>query len=88
MAHPPKPRAARRQAAPARDLDPVTAAHLERALAPYRGVLPPDALAELEELLLGVLLTHPEVAPVANRLRPRRPPQKSGPRPAGGEGGL
>lgn len=61
--------------------DPLIEAHVERAIAPYRAVLPPEALEELRELMVAVLLTHPEVAPVLDRLRRRSPPDRSGARP-------
>lgn len=49
--------------------DPVVLGFIEDAVAPYRGHLTAAALADLEELLLAMLLTHPEVAPCVERLR-------------------
>lgn len=61
--------------------DPIVVAQVERALAPYRGLLPPEAREACEEVLVMVLTTHPEVAPMVNRLRRAVAVQRSGPRP-------
>ncbi|XXT16366.1 hypothetical protein WME94_39655 [Sorangium sp. So ce429] len=61
--------------------DPIVLAHVERALAPYRGLLPPEAREACEEVLVMVLTTHPEVAPMVNRLRRAAAVQRSGTRP-------
>lgn len=62
------------------DDDPLIAGFVERAVAPYRGLLPPDELVELEELLGDILATHPAVAPAVDRLRKQNPPSQSGAR--------
>lgn len=49
--------------------DPVLEARIERALAPYKDVLTPEALAEARLLLSVTLTTHPDVAPLMERLR-------------------
>jgi hypothetical protein len=61
--------------------DPIVVAHVERALAPYRDILPPEAREACEEVLVMVLTTHPEVAPMVNRLRRAAAVQRSGTRP-------
>lgn len=68
--------------------DPFLREQVEQAVAPYAGVLPPEALEELREVLEVVLYAHPAVAPVVERLRRRRPPAESGGRlkGQGGEG--
>jgi hypothetical protein len=47
-----------------------------RAVAPYADLLPPEALAEMEAFIGDALATHPALAPLVARLRPR-PPQAS-----------
>jgi hypothetical protein len=79
----PEPRLDPEDDFPALD-DPVITALIERAVAPYRGVLPADALAELDELLWMVMATHPEVSPMVERLRRDAAVQRSGPRPVEG----
>jgi hypothetical protein len=61
--------------------DPIVLAHIERALAPYRDLLPEEAREACEEVLVMVLTTHPEVAPMVNRLRRAAAVQRSGTRP-------
>ncbi|MGK3991683.1 hypothetical protein [Sorangium sp. So ce1024] len=61
--------------------DPVVVAHVERALAPYRDLLPAEAREACEEVLVMMLTTHPEVAPMVNRLRRAAAVQRSGTRP-------
>lgn len=56
-------------AAPAEPEDPVLEARVERALAPYKDVLTPEALAEARLLLSVTLTTHPDIAPLMDRLR-------------------
>lgn len=51
--------------------DPLVARLVEQSLAKYEHLLPPEALAELRVLLEGVALTHPEMRPMVDRLRPR-----------------
>lgn len=66
--------------------DPLVEAFVEQAMAPYGACLPPEAAAELREILEAVLETHPAVAPVVDRLRRLRPPARSGARPKRGGG--
>lgn len=63
--------------------DPVVAAHIERAVAPYRALLSGEALAALEETLWMTLTTHPDVRPMIDRLRRDAATQRSGTRSAG-----
>jgi hypothetical protein len=60
--------------------DPVLEAELERALDPYRGVLPADLFAELRASLADALTTHPVGKALLDRVRPPPGQQKSGPR--------
>ncbi|MCC6527152.1 MAG: hypothetical protein IT373_31175 [Polyangiaceae bacterium] len=64
-------------------------AEVERTLAPYRGVLPAPALAELGTLLRLALDSHPVLRELAARARPRAPKQASGTEtvPGGEDGG-
>lgn len=61
--------------------DPIVVAHVERALAPYRDLLPQEDLAACEEVLVMMLTTHPEIAPMVDRLRRAPVVQRSGTRP-------
>ncbi|WP_437585620.1 hypothetical protein [Sorangium sp. So ce1000] len=61
--------------------DPVVARHIERALDPYRDLLPEEALAAMDDLLFVVLTTHPEVRPMVDRLRRAARVDRSGTRP-------
>ena len=60
--------------------NPIVTACIEDALAPYRDLpsLPPELLEGFAETLDLLLTTHPEVAPVVERLRPRVVPSSSG----------
>jgi hypothetical protein len=60
--------------------DPVIMGLMERAVAPYRAVLPAEARRELEQLLWMILATHPEVAPMVDRLRREAAEERSGTR--------
>ncbi|MGK4003703.1 hypothetical protein WMF31_13820 [Sorangium sp. So ce1036] len=60
--------------------DPVVARHIERALSPYRGLLPAEALEAMDDLLFVVLTTHPEVRPMVDRLRRAARVERSGTR--------
>lgn len=62
--------------------DPIVTAHIERTVAPYRALLPAQELAALEETLWMMLTTHPEVAPMVDRLRRDAATQRSGTRPS------
>jgi hypothetical protein len=45
--------------------------HVERALAPYRGVLPPEVLSAFADELWIFLTTHPVAERMLSRIRPR-----------------
>lgn len=51
--------------------DPVLAAEVERAIAPYRSVLPAEAIRVIAEILEHALTTHPVGAELLDRVRPR-----------------
>ena len=50
--------------------DPALRAELERALEPYREVLPPEMLQHFRETLADALTTHPVAARLLERVRP------------------
>jgi hypothetical protein len=50
--------------------DPTLEAELDRALDPYRELLPPDLLAAMRETLADTLTTHPVGARLLARVRP------------------
>lgn len=62
------------------DDDPVLAAEMERALAPYRSLVPPDMLEVLRDTLRHALTQHSVGKDLLDRARAieRRPPMKSG----------
>ncbi|XXY51451.1 hypothetical protein WME91_09935 [Sorangium sp. So ce269] len=62
--------------------DPVVVRHIERALSPYRGLLPVEAIEAMDDLLFVVLTTHPEVRPMVDRLRRAARVERSGERPS------
>ncbi|MBI4955734.1 MAG: hypothetical protein HY908_27190 [Myxococcales bacterium] len=68
----------------ARDAETFLDAEVERTLAPYRGVLPAPALAELSALLRLALDSHPVLRELAARARPRAAKQASGTETVGG----
>ena len=71
------------------DMDPVVVEQIERALAPYRHLLSPEALNAIEETLEVILTTHPVVAPCVEQLRRDGAVEQSGSRekaPGDGEG--
>ena len=57
--------------------DPHLAAEVERALAPYRGILSEAQLASMREMLEHALTTHPVGAALLDRTRPRTAPNRS-----------
>jgi hypothetical protein len=69
--------------APPPDHDPVIEARVERAAAPYAELLPPDDMELMKVMLRLYLASHPEVAPMVDRLR-HRADASSGPRPSPG----
>ena len=66
--------------------DPVLEAELDRAIEPYRALLPPELLAELRESLADALTTHPVGRSLLDRVRPQPVVESSGPRPKEGAG--
>jgi hypothetical protein len=52
--------------------------HVQRALAPYRGMFPPEVLEEWEDDLRCFLLTHPVASGMLARIRPRAERSTSG----------
>jgi hypothetical protein len=52
--------------------DPFIEEHVERALAPYRGVWPPEVLSEFADEIRIFLLTHPVAERALSRIRPRK----------------
>ena len=51
---------------------------VERALARFRDLLPPEALDALREEMLDFAMTHPEMKELWSRARPRPIPDSSG----------
>lgn len=62
MPHPPMPQP---------EEDPALRAELERALEPYRELLPPEMLQHFRETLADALTTHPVAARLLERVRPQ-----------------
>jgi hypothetical protein len=62
------------------DDDPVLAAEMERALRPYEGLVPPQMLLVLRDILRNALTEHPVGRTLLDRVRAleRVPPSKSG----------
>ena len=58
-------------------VDPIVAAEVKRALAPYEGIHPPDVLATMAEILEHALTTHPVGTALVDRVRPRVSPSQS-----------
>lgn len=52
--------------------------HVQRALAPHRGMFPPEVLEEFEDDLRCFLLTHPVASEMLARIRPRAERSTSG----------
>jgi len=63
--------------------DPILEAELERALAPYRGVLPAEVLQEFRDALEHALTKHPTGSLLLARVRPRQAPDHSDEVPTG-----
>jgi hypothetical protein len=55
-------------------LDPEIARPIEQTLEAYRGLLTPEDLAEMRELLEDVLEAHPTAALLRRRLGPKEAP--------------
>jgi hypothetical protein len=51
---------------------------VQRALDPYRGMFPPEVIAEFEDYLRCFLLTHPVASKMLARIRPRAQRSSSG----------
>lgn len=64
-------------------LDPFIEARVERAVAPYKGLVSPDDLEFMREALRLTVASHPSIAPLADRLRHRKS-ANSGDRPRPG----
>jgi hypothetical protein len=64
--------------------DPFIEAEIERAIAPYRALLAPDALDEFRDALRDALTAHPVAVDLVGRLRPRAAVAESGDVVAGG----
>lgn len=82
----PKPRAAgapdvaapaNDQSAPAPIEDPLIREEVERAMAPYLDLLPPEALAAMREYLGDFAGSHPTMRRLLDRLRPPKEVAKS-----------
>lgn len=58
--------------------DPIRAAEVERAIAPYRAMFPADVVLEMAAMLDHVLATHPVGAELLDRVRPRATREQSG----------
>ena len=65
--------------------DPIVAAEVERAIAPYERILPPDVVLTMREILEHALTSHPVGMALVDRVRPRQVDKQSGPRPIGAE---
>ena len=62
------------------DNDPVLAAELNRALAPYRNLVPPEMLEVYRDILRMSLTEHPVGKALLDRVKAieRKPPSQSG----------
>lgn len=60
--------------------DDVLEAEIERAMRPYRRLLPPEMQEVFEDLLVMAYTEHPAGQAILGRLRPRAEPGGSGPR--------
>ena len=60
--------------------DPVLEAEIERAMRPYRSLLPPDMQDVFEDILVMAYTEHPVGRAILARLRPQRVTSESGPR--------
>src|SRR5262245_2801914 len=58
--------------------DPVLEAELDRALRPYRDLLPPEMLRHFRETLADALTTHPVGSRLLERVKPPPVVAKSG----------
>ena len=64
--------------------EPFVEEKLDRALAPYAGLLPPEVLADFRGTLADFMTSHPPMARMLARLRPRPAVDVSGDQPTGG----
>lgn len=62
----------------ASDADPVLEAEVERALLPYRSLLPPELLEEMQRLLRLGATTHPYPTQLMRQIRPPANVEESG----------
>ncbi len=63
---------------PPTPLDPIVEAEVERAISPYVGLLPPEVLKTMREVLEDALTTHPVAMKLIDHLRERVAPDASG----------
>jgi len=77
-------RAPKKSAAPApakAPLDPIIEDAIERAMRPYLGVLPPEGLKTMRDILEDTLTTHPVAVEALAEMRGEPVVDKSGTRP-------
>jgi hypothetical protein len=67
MSTPPKP-----------PMDPIVEAQIERSLSRYAGLVPPEMMATMREVLEDALTTHPVAVKLVDHLRERVAPDTSG----------
>lgn len=58
--------------------DPIVEAQIERSLSRYAGLVTPEMMATLREVLEDALTTHPVALKLADSLRERAAPDASG----------
>lgn len=59
-------------------LDPIIEAQIERSLSRYAGLVTPEMMATLREVLEDALTTHPVALKLVDSLRERTVPEASG----------
>ena len=64
--------------------DAFIEAEVERATAPYRSLLPVEALVEMQAVLRAVLVSHPIATQLVSRARDRGAVEESGDAPRAG----
>lgn len=65
--------------------DPIVAAEVERAIAPYERLFPPDVVLTMREILEHALTSHPVGMALVDRVRPRQARDRSGAQPTGAD---
>ncbi len=68
-------------------LDPIVEAQIERSLSRYAGLVTPEMMATLREVLEDALTTHPVALKLVDSLRERTAPDASGTVPKPGVAG-